>query len=521
MLPTSVDDVRQGTARAWNDYLVPVYERIVGALPTVLSAIGILILFWIVAVVVGWTVTRLLSMTELDNRLARDLGMQERLRRWEEKGTSLEKVAGTAVKWVILLFGFVAFFEKLDLVLVAGPLGEILAQLTAFIPNLLKALAYLALYWVVGTLLKLGITRGLQAVDFDERAGRWVKSREVKGEKIGPSAMVGRLVFYVVLLFGLPPFLEALGQEAAVAPLRDMMSEFFGFLPNVVAALILVFVGRVVATIVREIVTNFLAATGADGFAQRFGIGSSEGSRKLSEIVGAVAFFFTIIPILVAAVDALEIEAISEPVKGTLEQVLAAVPLIVVAMLVMGVGYFVARTVRGLVENFLKGVGFDSLPGRIGLGFMVPKEGAASLSAIAGNVVMVIILLLTAQQALSSLQLDRLAELLGGLLAYLPNLFVGVVIILAAISLGNYVGGLLSSLVSGTGHGKLAGTVARYAIYFLGFSMGLSQLGVADEVVRIAVGAVLGGTALALGIAFGLGGRDRAKQVIDDLGSSR
>ena len=77
---------------------------------------------------------------------------------------------------------------------------------------------------------------------------------------------------------------------------------------------------------------------------------------------------------------------------------------------------------------------------------------------------------------------------------------------------------LIEQLMSGTGHGELAGTVARWAIFFLGFSMGLNQLGVADEIIQIAVSAVLGGTALALGIAFGLGGRDRAKEVIDGLG---
>ena len=185
----------------------------------------------------------------------------------------------------------------------------------------------------------------------------------------------------------------------------------------------------------------------------------------------------------------------------------------------MGVGFLVARTVRGLIEGFLKGVGFDTLPGRIGLGFLMPKEGSgASLSSIAGSVVMVVILLLTAQQALSSLQLGQLSELLGGLLAYLPNLFVGVAILLAALSLGSYVSKLIEQLMSGTGHGELAGTVARWAIFFLGFSMGLNQLGVADEIIQIAVSAVLGGTALALGIAFGLGGRDRAKEVIDGLG---
>ncbi|MEM1246128.1 MAG: mechanosensitive ion channel [Acidobacteriota bacterium] len=518
-VPTSVSDVTDsvvGTAdRAWNDFLMPLYERFVQALPRVLQAFGLLILFWIVAVLVGRAVTGLLKRTSLDNRLASDLGMKEQLEQWEKKGTSLEGLAGTAAKWIILLLGFVAFFNTLQLTVVAGPLANIFQKLTESIPALLQAFAYLGIYWVVGSLLRLGITKGLGAAGFDDRVGRWIKPREVKGEMIGASGQLGRLVFYVVLLFGLPPFLQALGQEAAVQPLRDMMTKFFEFLPNVVAALILVFIGRIVATIVREVVTNFLAAAGADNLAQRFGLGNTEGSRNFSDIVGSVAFFFTFIPILVAAVDSLKIDAISVPVRNTLEQLLTAIPLIFVAILVMGIGWLIAKTVRGLVEGFLKGVGFDELPKRVGLDFLAPREGGASLSNLAGSAVMIIILLLTAQQALATLSLGDLSEMLGGLLTYLPNLLVGIAILLAAISLGNYVSGLITKLMADSVQRRVAATVSRFAIYFLGFSMGLTQLGVAENIVQVAVSAVLGGTALALGLAFGLGGQERAKEIID------
>lgn len=513
----AVDQVREGSGKVWSDFLRPVGERIASAAPAAVKATALLILFWIVAVIAGWTVTWLLGKTDLDNRLARDLGLEKTLAGLEKRGSSLEKIVGTALKWVILLFGLVAFFNALDLTMVAGPLGNVLTKIAEVVPALLRAFSYLALYWVVATLLKFAITKGLGAAGFDERVERWVKPREVKGELVGPGAMVGRLVFWVVLLFGLPPFLEALGQQAAVEPLRNMMSRFFEFLPNVAAALILLFVGRVVATIVREVVTNFLQVAGADELAKRAGLGTAEHSRQLSEIVGAVAFFFVFIAILVAAVDALQISAISEPVKLTLEQVLAAVPLVIVASLVMAVGYLVARTVRGLVEGLLGSVGFDQLPERVGLGFLIPKRGAG-LSSIAGSVLMVIILLLTAQQALASLKLYQLSDLLGEFFGYLPNLFVGVFILLAAFSLGAYVARVIGSLTAGSPYGKLAALAAKYGVFFLGFSMGLNQLGVAREVLQITVAAVLGGTALALGLAFGLGGQQRARDWIDRLG---
>lgn len=515
---TAVQVAEKGSA-VWSEMLMPMLQRLAVGLPIILKAVALLVVFWIVAIVGGALVRKGLQLTRIDDRAAEDLGLGGMLETEEGEPRSIAALAGTAVKWIILAFGFLAFFDALQLGVVAGPLQNILDKITGVIPSLLQAVVILGVYWVVATLLKLVATKGLEAVGFDKKASKYVASREIKGEQVGPSGLVGRLLFYIVLLFGIPPFLDALGQESLVAPLRDMMAKMLEFLPNIIGAVILLFIGKIVATIVREVVSNFLAAVGADSLGERLGITGDDQGRKLSEIGGAVAFFFVLIPILVAAVDSLQIKAISEPVKSTLQQLLSAVPLLFVAIVIAAIGYFIAKAVRGIVESFLSGVGFDTLPERFGLEFLKPREGGVTLSSIGGTVVMAIILLLTAEQALATLQLGELSSLVGSLLGYLPNLLVGVVIILAALSLGTYVGKMLANMLSGTDHAKLVSMVAKYAIVFLGFSMGLNQLGVGREIVQVAVSAVLGGSALALGLAFGLGGRDRAKEIIERQGS--
>jgi small-conductance mechanosensitive channel len=102
--------------------------------------------------------------------------------------------------------------------------------------------------------------------------------------------------------------------------------------------------------------------------------------------------------------------------------------------------------------------------------------------------------------------------------AYLPNLAVGLLILLIALSLGRFAGKLVSDASKGSGSGVWVGGVAKYAIIFLGAGMALTQLGVSKEIVTATVSMVFGAAALALGLAFGLGGRDRAKQFIDQLG---
>ena len=132
---------------------------------------------------------------------------------------------------------------------------------------------------------------------------------------------------------------------------------------------------------------------------------------------------------------------------------------------------------------------------------------------------MVIILLLTAQQALATLGFAQLSGLVDELVRYLPQLIVGLIVLFVALWLGNYIGGLATSATKGSGHSKLVGAFAKYAIIFLGISMALDQLGVGEKIVQTAVTAVLGGAALALGIAFGLGGKDKAREVIEKSSS--
>lgn len=506
----------QGT-EIWQAVLLPMWQRIAAAIPSLFKAILLLLVFWVAAVLLGAGARRLLMMTELDNRAAQDWGLSGFIEKAGGKNRSLEDLAGLVVKWIVLLFGFVAFFQALDLEMVARPLQNVADAVLGVVPSLLKAAVILLAYWIVANVVKMALTKGLALIKLDERAGKYLAVREEDGKKVGPSATLGRLAFYLILLFGLPPFLHALGQTALVAPLSAMLGKALAFLPNIVAALVLFFVGKLVATIVREVVSNFLAASGIDGRVETLGLGRALGERRLSDVVAAVAYFFILIPVLVAAVDALKITAVSEPVTATLESLLTAVPLLFVALVVLAIGYAVASAVRGVFEAFLVSIGFDDLPEKFGLEFLVPREGRKPLSAVCSLAVMWIIMLLTLEQALASLQLEQLAVMTGALIAYLPNLLAGVAIILVALSLSSYVARLIKAALGDTSQAQISVRITQVAIVFLGISMGLAQLGLGEEIVRIVVGSVLFGAALALGLAFGLGGQVKARELLDRL----
>lgn len=500
----------------WTTVVTPAAQRFVTAVPAFLKALAFLLAFWIVGTVLGAAARKLLNLTQVDDRAIRDWGLEGILKGSDGTIRSLAGIVGGLIKWLFILFGFVAFFNALNLTMVAGPLQGVLDKIIGVVPNLLKAAVILFMYWAVAAVVRAAVTRLLGVAKFDERFGKHLDACGDE-EAPAPSAMIGRLLFYIILLFGVLPFLQALGQQALVEPLQAMMAKVLGFLPNLFAAAIIVIVGRIVATIVREVVANVLAAAGVDAGAKKIGLEKVLGPNKPSVIASKVAYFFIFIPIIVSAVDSLGIKTLSEPIKATLEKILAAVPAVLVAIVIVIIGIVVAKVVRSLVEAFLGGIGVDALPARVGLDFLSPKQGQLPLSGVLGAAVSVVILLITAQQATASLHFDQLAELIRKLVEYLPQLVIGLLILLVALSLGKYVGTLVSRAMGSNPHVTTLAAVARGAVMVLGVSMALEQLGVGAEIVLVAVSALLGGAALALGLAFGLGGKERARETIERL----
>jgi hypothetical protein len=506
--------VIEQTKGMWEEILLPMWQRTAEAVPVLVKALLLLALFWMVALALGGAVRHLLGLTKLDERAAKDWGLGWMIEPEEGEKRSVEQLVGTLVTWLILLFGFVAFFQTLGLQMVAGPLQSVADRIVGVVPNLLYAAVILFVYWVLASIARFGVTRALSLAHFDDRAGKHMGGDEDE-EGRTPSEQIGRLAFYLVLVFGIGPFLAALGQEALLEPINQMLGEALGFLPNVVGAALIFFVGRAIAGIVREVVTSFLGATGLDRLAERFGMDKIVEERRLSQMVGALAYFFVLIPVLVASVDALRITAISDPVKATLTQLLEIVPLVFAALLLVGVGYVVARAVRELVQSFLHGLGADQLPQRLGLGFLQPKEGQQSVSDVVGAFVMLLIMLFSVEQAFETLRLAALADLVGALLGYLPELLTGLAVILAGLSLAGYVADLIAGALAGHRHQRLISTIARVAVLFLAFGIGIAQLGVGEEIVSIVFAAILGGVALGTGLAFGLGAKDKAKEIVD------
>lgn len=477
-------------------------------LPSLIWAVVILIGGWLLALIISAAVGKLLQKTTLDNKLAARMGVSD-----AEAGTTVEQGASRIVFWVVMLFVLVAFFEALNLTIVTNPLTSLLTQLALFVPNLLGAGALLLVAWVVATLLRYVVSKGLGMLKLDDRLGQ---QAGVQMEQQPPlSETLANVVYWFVFLLFLPAVLGALDMQGLLGPVQGMVDTLLGYLPNVLGATLILLVGWFIARIIRQIVVGLLVAVGSDRLGQRVGLGASGEAQSLSGIIGLVVYALVLIPAIIAGLNALQIEAVSRPATDMLTSLLDAVPNVFGAMIIIAVAYVIGRLVAGLVTNVLTSVGFDKVLQLIGLGGSEEVEGQVTPSEIVGYILLVALLIFATIQAAELLGFAIVATLVADFLVFASQVLLGIIIFGLGLWLANFARKVVLS-TAGTNANFLA-QAARLAIIVLAAAMGLRQMGIANDIVNLAFGLLLGALALAIALAFGLGSREIAARETENM----
>ncbi len=454
--------------------------------PSLLGALAILVIGWLVARIIAAGVRGLLRRTNLDNRLATWL-----------VGESLpvEQAISATVFYLIMAFVLVAFFQALGLTLITEPLNQLLNELFQFAPQLFGAAVLLLGAWVLAIVLKRIVTGALSAANLDERLGTPV------------AATLGDAVYWLVFLLFLPAVLTALALEGLLQPVQGMMDKILRFLPNLVAAGLVLGVGWFVARLVQRIVSNLLAAAGLDALGDRIGLGTALGQNRLSGLVGLILYILILIPVIISALNVLELDAITAPASTMLTTILSALPAIFAAVLILVIAYAVGRVVANLVSNLLAGVGFNTVLARLGLG-REPAAGERTPAEIVGYLVLVGIMLFATIEAVRELGFVLFADLVMQFTVFASKVILGLVI----FGIGLFVANLASNTVraSSASQAGLLALAARVSIIVLAGAMALREMGLADDIINMAFGLLLGAVAVAVALAFGLGAREVA-----------
>ncbi|MEM9451054.1 MAG: mechanosensitive ion channel [Cyanobacteria bacterium P01_E01_bin.6] len=502
-------------------------------LPSLIYAIVILIVGWIVATIAASIVKGLLGKTDIDNRLARWVTGQQA----DAPSPPIEKWVAAVVYWLIMTFTLVAFLQALQLDVVSEPLNNFLQQIFNYLPRIGGALVLLGVAWVVATIVKLIFTNLLSRFNLDDKlAGATGDSDE--GSPFLVNETIGNALYWFILLFFLPLVLDVLELQGPLEPVQNLLDDILSALPKILTATIIGVVGWFVARVVRGIVTSLLAAAGADQLGERFGLSRSTPGTALSGIIGTVVYVLVLIPTAIAALNALQIEAISEPAVEMLELILTVIPRIFAAGVIVGVFYFIGQFVSELVSSLLTSVGFNNIFRWLGLPQIqntIPTEPTPAVtdeptpyvrptsdnqlalqartpSQIVGLAVLVAIVLVGAVAATEVLQFAQLTNIVQAVLRISLRVLSGVVV----FGIGLYFANLAFSLItsSASKQARILGQTARIAIIALVAAMALQQMGIATDIVNLAFGLLLGSIAVAIAIAFGLGGRDIASEQI-------
>ncbi len=478
--------------------------QLLGAsIPSIVAALVILVVGWLLALIVSALVRSAMRRTDLDKTLAQ----------WFADDESPDSVpagewAARGVFWLIMIFVLIAFFEALGLTLITQPLNRLLTQIFEYAPRLLGAGVLLALAWILASGLRLIFSGLLKAVKLDERLG----SLAGVDEEVSLADTVARVVYWLVWLLFLPAILDALALQGLLAPVQGMVDQALAYLPNVFGAALIVVVGWFIARIVQRIVSNLLAAVGADRLSERVGLSAALGEQTLSGAIGVVIYVLILIPVLIAALDALALEAVTAPATSMLSAILAALPAMFGAGLVLIVAYVVGKVVAGLITNVLTGMGFNTVLARLGLG-REPTEDERTPAQVVGYLVLVGIMLFATIEAFNLLGFGRAANLVSQFTAFAGQVVLGLIV----FGIGLYLANLASSILreSDVAQAPLLAMLARGAIIVFAGAMALRQMGLANEIVNLAFGLVLGAIAVAGALAFGLGGREMAARKLE------
>jgi len=209
---------------------------------------------------------------------------------------------------------------------------------------------------------------------------------------------------------------------------------------------------------------------------------------------------------------------IIEPFQKLFETLIQFLPNLFAAVLILIVGIAVSWASQFLLTKLFKVLKLDDLSERSGINKMLTRGGMkGSFSLLVAKFISFFILFGFIIISLNSLNIFAIQTLFERFLLYLPNIFIAIIIIIFGSMLGNFMAraALIASVNAGLKASGLIGRAVRVTIFLFSVSIALEQLGIGKETVIIAFAIIIGGVVLALSIAFGLGGRDIAREFLE------
>jgi len=348
-----------------------------------------------------------------------------------------------------------------------------------------KAVVIAVIGWVIAALAGAGVRAIFERFEV------------LKKQKDLPKS-AGDLVYYLILLVTAVAVLEVLGLKYVTQPFLDLLNKVGAYLPNLIGAVVIMVAGGFFAKIAKEFVHSLL-----DTF-QIKEIGEKYGIEDLSGAVANFVYLMILLFVAIAALNALQIEAISKPAIAMIGSILNAVPRIIAAIIIFAIIYYVGRFVADVASKIVNELNFDEIAKVVGI-----SSDKLKFDELVRYVIVAFAVLIGLSQAFHYIEAQALYSITYKFTVIAFKLVVASAIVFA----GAYFGSIFESRVENREIGKLIKAAFIVAAIFIA----LPYVGVSGRVIEIVVFSISIGLGLAFALAFGLGGKDVAAEVLKKL----
>lgn len=345
------------------------------------------------------------------------------------------------------------------------------------------------------------------------------------------SRLFGKLAYYLLMIIVLMATLSLMGVSGDVlAPLNEMTVKFLGAIPDIIAAGIIAYVGYFLAKIVAGLVEasgdkirSCLPKMPASGDANDISDSSSgvangtndrrggTGQMDVVKVLKNIVFIFIFIPILIIALEKLNMQVITLPATNMLDTFINAIPSIVYAVIILFAAAIGGKFLSRLLQNLLNSLNTNSLRHKLRLENIL---GNTDLVRVIGNIAYIFIIYIGVVEASKQLGLFEIVDILDDVLFVAAKIVFGLLILALGNVVANFVTGLF---LKSRNANKLSSAIIRSAILLIFLAMGLHAMGIANDIIELAFGLSLGAIAVAFALAFGLGGREAAGHEVKEF----
>lgn len=365
------------------------------------------------------------------------------------------------------------------------------------LPGVVGAIVVFVVGWLIAIVIRKIVHGLMKKTEWDERL--------LGNTIVDTNKFVANLVYYLFMVILLLIVLEMLGLSHVLDPIKHMLTEFLGFIPNIVAAGAIVFLGYVIALFVSNLVK--MAGSFIDRLAETTGYKDTE---KLIYFLQKIVFIVIFIPSIIQALNALQLDAITNPANNILHALTDAVPNIIGAVLIVVIFGIGGKFLSSFLGELLGNMGADEFGKKLQL-FIVSDDH--SLSKTVANIVYFFIVFFGVVTGIEMLGFDRLSEIFHTILNLLGSILFGLLVMV----IGNVVATTVhSGLLKANENSYIAG-IARVGIIGLFLAIALRTMGIANSIVELAFGLTLGSLAVTIALAYGLGGREAAGKHMEKI----